>query len=309
MRYKPWTEEELQYLRDNWGTNGRTEIAEALGRSFHSVRSQARYLGLRKLSTAGLTPEQLKICREYAADPDLTQDQLLERLGFSDGSRSYLLRLIRHAGISWAKRRGVHREFTEAELQLCREYAADPNRSKKDLRETLRTNNEVVSRLIEQLGVKWIDRQQLRMQLTLEQITTLRRLAADNTVSWADAAKKMGTNVPHLRRLCDHHNIPWASARHRSRAPVRHRQDPPAGLTVSPKLAAQQAEKRPHAQPKQARQPGLTITPAIKAGRPGYRWHSDEINGGGWIAAGSLADAEREAQRIVGLVLQRRHAA
>lgn len=256
-----------------------------------------------------LTPEQLQICREYAADPLCTQGQLLERLGFSDSSRRHLMDLLQRAGIEWVRRRGVHREFTEEEIQLCREYAADPDRSKKDLRDALRTNTEIVGRLIEQMGIKWIGWQQLRMQITPEQITTLRRLAADNTISWADAAKKMDTNTSHLRRLCDHHNIPWASARHRSRAPVRHRQDPPAGLTVSPKLAAQQAEKRPHAQPKQAQKPGLTLTQATVDGRPGYSWHSREINGGGWIAARTRADAEREAQRIVALNIQRRYAA
>jgi hypothetical protein len=38
MQTKPWTDEELAFLRENWGRLSRAEIAQHLSRSLPSVK-------------------------------------------------------------------------------------------------------------------------------------------------------------------------------------------------------------------------------------------------------------------------------
>lgn len=310
---KPWTEKELQHLRENWRKKPLTEIAEEMGRSYASVRNKAEKEAIRT-PTVTLTEEQLKICRQYAEDPNLTQAELQEKLGYGQKSRRHLVWILRCHGIEWqaAKNRfnGVGRQFTPAELSTVREYAADPSKTRGDLRRALRTNSALVNHLIESCGVDWVTARDARLAVPHETISTLRRLAADNRISRDIAAKQIGITVSHLRQLCEHHGIKWMAACTREYSNTRQRQDPPGGHTTSSKRAATQAEKRPRIQPKKMpKTNSLSLSPEKMNGLTGYRWHSPEINGGGWISATTRADAEREAQRIVGLALQRRHAA
>jgi DNA-binding MarR family transcriptional regulator len=263
------------------------------------------------MTTRDLTQEHMEICRQYAADPTKSMRDLTERLGYSPSSRKELRMRIKRAGIEWVMKSPnstkTHRKFTNSELAIVRHYAADPEKTKNDLRKALKTSTPIIDRLIQQTGVQWVNRQDARMKIDAQTLDTLRRLAADNRISRDAAAKNLGITVTHMRQLCDHHKVRWITAQVRDRKTTR--PEHYASRANNPQVAAAQAEKRPPQQPATERKTVLQLTPHTHNGRPGYRWHSPQINGGGWIAAKTKAVAEREAKRIINLNLERRKAA
>ena len=78
-----WTEEEIQYLSDNYGSKSYQTLARNLGRSVNAVNVMARRLGLGAFLQ----------CGEY-----VTFNQLMLTLGYGQGN-SYKM-------ISWVKNRG-----------------------------------------------------------------------------------------------------------------------------------------------------------------------------------------------------------
>jgi hypothetical protein len=61
---KPWTDEELTFLRENWGKLPRAELARRLNRSIPSINDKAGTLGLRRKKELRWTPEDITFLRE-----------------------------------------------------------------------------------------------------------------------------------------------------------------------------------------------------------------------------------------------------
>ncbi len=78
MSHKPWTDEELAFLRENWGKLPRAEIARRLGRSIPSINIKAGALDLRRKKPPRWTPEEVRFLRENWGR--LTIRQLAKRL-------------------------------------------------------------------------------------------------------------------------------------------------------------------------------------------------------------------------------------
>ena len=61
---KFWTDEELTFLRENWGKLSRAEILRYLGRSIPALNHKAGVLGLRRKKEPRWTPEDISFLRE-----------------------------------------------------------------------------------------------------------------------------------------------------------------------------------------------------------------------------------------------------
>lgn len=64
MSTKPWTDEELAFLRENWGKLPHAEIARHLSRSIPSINGKAGVLGLRRKKEPPWTEEDIRFLRE-----------------------------------------------------------------------------------------------------------------------------------------------------------------------------------------------------------------------------------------------------
>ena len=78
MPHKPWTNEELAFLRESWGKLPRAEIARRLGRNIPSINGKAGALGLRRKKEPPWTEEDIRFLRESWGR--LTIHQLAKKL-------------------------------------------------------------------------------------------------------------------------------------------------------------------------------------------------------------------------------------
>ena len=74
MRAKTWTDEELEFLEDKWGSTSIPQIAKSLNRTINSIRCKAQKIGLQRFMDQG----------EY-----VTFNKFIKAIGYS-GSYSYL---------------------------------------------------------------------------------------------------------------------------------------------------------------------------------------------------------------------------
>ncbi|HAF5678485.1 TPA: hypothetical protein G8N93_003067 [Salmonella enterica] len=86
-----WTEERINYLRENAGKLKAREIADALGTNITAVRNMAVRLEL-SLRVPGYTHEQVEAVRElYASQGDISVREISRLTGLTHGVVSYIL--------------------------------------------------------------------------------------------------------------------------------------------------------------------------------------------------------------------------
>ncbi|EFS2649160.1 hypothetical protein HX362_001984 [Salmonella enterica] len=86
-----WTEERINYLRENAGKLTSRDIAEALGTNITAVRNMAVRLKL-SLRVRGYTHEQAdKVHELYASRGDISVREIAGKTGLSYGAVSYIL--------------------------------------------------------------------------------------------------------------------------------------------------------------------------------------------------------------------------
>lgn len=86
-----WTEERINYLRENAGKLNTREIADALGANITAVRNMAVRLKL-SLRVRGYTVEQMEKVRElYATREDISIREISRLTGLTHGVVSYIL--------------------------------------------------------------------------------------------------------------------------------------------------------------------------------------------------------------------------
>ncbi|AXC66840.1 hypothetical protein DOE63_15605 [Salmonella enterica subsp. diarizonae serovar 59:z10:-] len=86
-----WTEERINYLRENAGKLTSRDMAEALGTNITAVRNMAVRLKL-SLRIRGYTYEQAdKVHELYASRGDITVREIAGKTGLSYGAVSYIL--------------------------------------------------------------------------------------------------------------------------------------------------------------------------------------------------------------------------
>ncbi|ELO0596707.1 TPA: hypothetical protein ACJGSF_002392 [Salmonella enterica subsp. enterica serovar Muenchen] len=86
-----WTEERINYLRENAGKLTSREIAEALGTNITAVRNMAVRLKL-SLRVKGYTREQVEtVCELYASRQGITVRDICGMTGLSYGVVSYII--------------------------------------------------------------------------------------------------------------------------------------------------------------------------------------------------------------------------
>lgn len=86
-----WTEERINYLRENAGKLSTREIADELGTNITVIRNMAARLKL-SLRVRGVTREQVdEVYRLYALPENITVRNIATQTGLSPGAVSYLL--------------------------------------------------------------------------------------------------------------------------------------------------------------------------------------------------------------------------
>lgn len=89
MRERDWTEEELQFLHDNYGKHTNQWMADQLGRTKNAVRNRIFRLGYK--STRYYTPEEVEFIKKYAKEKG--NAWVAERLGRNyDSIRTYCIK-------------------------------------------------------------------------------------------------------------------------------------------------------------------------------------------------------------------------
>ena len=79
-RYKPWSEEDKQFIRDNWETMTDVEIAEALGRTRTAIGLMRHRMGLVH-SPNKITDEEIEFIKSHVGK--ITYSQIAKELGRS----------------------------------------------------------------------------------------------------------------------------------------------------------------------------------------------------------------------------------
>jgi len=59
-----WTEEDFQFLKENYTSLGPAQCAKTLGASYHSTQAQARKLGLRMFRSKPWSKEDVEFLKE-----------------------------------------------------------------------------------------------------------------------------------------------------------------------------------------------------------------------------------------------------
>ena len=60
-----WTEQDLEFLKENYATLGCKKCAETLGATYHSTQAHARQLGLRMFRSVKWTDEEIQFLKEH----------------------------------------------------------------------------------------------------------------------------------------------------------------------------------------------------------------------------------------------------
>ena len=130
------------------------QSAEALGRTYASIASRARDLGLKWNLTGNpgptkrvLTAEEDIELRKMAADPAMPKHQARRILRLSD---TVMTRHIEQHGIYWATK------FDRHDPEMVRKLAADDSVNKTEAAQKLGVTSRVLDALLERFDAKWV---------------------------------------------------------------------------------------------------------------------------------------------------------
>lgn len=128
-----WTEERINYLRENAGRLRTAEIAEALGTNITAVRNMAVRLQL-SLRIRGYTMEQAEKVRElYATREDISIREISQLTGLAYGVVSYILYTSdRKTRQLYHRVRFIEFETEKGVRRLVQEDLVDARRTRKE---------------------------------------------------------------------------------------------------------------------------------------------------------------------------------
>lgn len=191
MRGSTWTENEIAYLEDKWGTISISSIAKNLGRTESSILNKAQRLGLGRFLESG----------DY-----ITFFQLLGALGYDKSGYDYKL-------ISWVENRGF--PLKTKIVRNCKFKVVNINdfwkwaEKNKDFLDFSRFEENVLGEEPQWVKTKRrydIDknRKYIKTPWTKQEDDKLRKLLKDYKYSYDDLSKIMRRTCGAIqRRVCD----------------------------------------------------------------------------------------------------------